>query len=143
MVSVEKVTPIWYQQFSDRVDEFNQESVQQWNECDLEGFCTGYAEDAVMVTNVGISNGRQTILQAYLTSYPDRSRMGTISVKVVDIRFPPDNKDNDHDVLVSMATAIVHCIITLDGSLTEDSYSMVTFILDPAGEMYIVQDTSN
>ena len=142
VVNTEKVTPIWYQAFSDLVNEFNEMSVHEWSTQDLESFCMGYTEDAVMVTSAGIFKGRDAILQAYQEAYPDRSRMGTISAEVVDICFPPDDKDKDHDVLVSMAVAIIRCIVTLDGNVTEDGYSMVTFVLDHKGDMYIAQDTS-
>ena len=141
MANTTKVTPIGHQAFSDLIDVFNQAGAEDWNARDLEGFCLGYAEDAIMVTSAGIFKGREAILQAYLAHYPDRWRMGAVSIEVVDIRFAPD--DSPKDVLTSMATAIIRCVVTFDGRVTEDGYSMVTFVLDHEANMYIVQDTSN
>jgi hypothetical protein len=145
VVNANKVTPIEHQEFSEQIGVFNSVSVEQWNDRDLEEFCRNYTEDAVMVTSAGIFKGREAILQAYLTAYPDRSLMGIISVEVVDIRFPPDDRydDDSEDLLASMATAVIHCVVTVDGIVTEDCYSMVTFVLDHEGDMYIAQDTSN
>jgi len=143
VVNEEKVTPIWYQLFYEMVDEFNEESVFLWNNRELEDFCKGYTEDAIMVTGAGIYKGRDAILRAYQEAYPDTSRMGTISVEGINICLPPNDKDEEHDVLVSMATAIVRCVITLNGNIIEDGYSMLTFVLDDKGEIFIAQDTSN
>lgn len=137
MTNTEKVVPVRRQTFSGLINKFNDESVRVWNRHELESFCDGYADDATMVTSVGIFKGRKAILHAYEEAYPDRSRMGTISAEVVDIRFPP------YGAFVSMATAIVRCTIILSKGVIEEGYSMVTFVLDHSGEVYIAQDTSN
>lgn len=136
MTNTGTVKPIHRQAFSDLIDEFNGVSVSAWNDCALAKFCNGYSQDAIMVTVAGVFRGREAIYHAYTEAYPDYSRMGTITAEVVDIRFPPDG------IFVSMATAIIRCVITLEDEATEEGHSMVTFALDQAGDLYIVQDTS-
>lgn len=122
--------------FRTLIDQFNQNAVDKWNDQDLESFCEGYSPAAIMATSGGLFRSQPAILRAYNRDYPDRSKMGKISVEIEDIEFPPELN------LVSTATCVIKWRIKLDDGSAEESYSMVSFITDQSGQLRIVQDVS-
>jgi uncharacterized protein (TIGR02246 family) len=61
--------------------------VAAWNRGDLEGFCAGYADDAVFVAPSGVTHGRDAVLARYLKKYGgDRASMGTLAIEPLDVR---------------------------------------------------------
>ena len=122
--------------FRTLITEFNQGAIEKWNAQDLEGFCEGYSAAAIMATTAGLFRGQPAILRAYKADYPDRSRMGRISVEVEDIEFPAELN------LVSTASCVVKCRAEFDDESVEESYSMISFITDRSGQLRIVQDVS-
>ncbi|MDB5237562.1 MAG: hypothetical protein JWL88_664 [Parcubacteria group bacterium] len=118
------------------IDRFNRNAVDKWNDQDLESFCEGYSAAAVMATSAGIFRSQAAILRAYNRDYPDRSKMGRISVEIEDIEFPPELN------IVSTASCVVKCRVEFDDESVEESYSMISFITDPSGQLRIMQDVS-
>lgn len=54
--------------------------VQAWNRGDIDGFCAGYADDAVYVSARGPTLGRAALAADYRGRFPDRDAMGALSV---------------------------------------------------------------
>ena len=125
-------------EFTNRLHAFNRRSVELWNAQAIGDFCEGYAADALYVTTNGLIQGREYIELAYRQAYPDPSLMGTISVELLELLFPPLEALQE---LVSTGTAIVEWSIEVAGATTETGYSTVTFVLNGTG-LQIVQDTS-
>jgi uncharacterized protein (TIGR02246 family) len=57
-----------------------------WNRGDLETFTSVYAEDASFLSPTGLTQGRQQVLERYRRRYPDRKAMGTLSLKILEVR---------------------------------------------------------
>jgi peptidoglycan/xylan/chitin deacetylase (PgdA/CDA1 family) len=56
---------------------------EAWSAGDLEGFCSGYSEDALYVSPTGPVHGRQAILDRYRVRYPDRAAMGRLTFEII------------------------------------------------------------
>jgi len=125
--------------FVAKVYEFNKRAVSAWNAGDLETFISGYAHNATYLTKAsGLVEGRDDILAAYQTEFPDRSKMGTIQVAVRRFNFPPYTYNGE----VGMAVAIVQWATTQTDGTRDEGFSTVTFELGMDGEVRVVQDTS-
>lgn len=63
--------------------------VAAWNAGDLTGFMTGYARtDSLRFASRGtVRRGWQTALDAYERNYPDRTAMGTLAFRDLDVRL--------------------------------------------------------
>jgi peptidoglycan/xylan/chitin deacetylase (PgdA/CDA1 family)/ketosteroid isomerase-like protein len=59
---------------------------EAWSRGDIEGFTSGYAEDATFISSTGLTQGRQAVLDRYRRRYPDRAAMGTLTLEVVEAR---------------------------------------------------------
>jgi uncharacterized protein (TIGR02246 family) len=58
-----------------------------WNRGDLEAFCAVYASDATFVSpRVGITTGKQAILDRYRAGYPSTGAHDTLSFEIVEVR---------------------------------------------------------
>ena len=49
-----------------------------WNRGDLTAFCAVYDDDAVFVSDSGVTRGRAGVLERYLKRYPDAAAMGAL-----------------------------------------------------------------
>jgi ketosteroid isomerase-like protein len=58
-----------------------------WNRGDLDTFCSVYASDATFISpRVGITTGKQAILERYRTGYPSTAAHDTLSFELVEVR---------------------------------------------------------
>ena len=60
---------------------------EAWSHGDIEGFCAGYAEDALFVSPTGLTRGREAIRDRYRKRYPDRAAMGTLRLEIIETRL--------------------------------------------------------
>jgi peptidoglycan-N-acetylglucosamine deacetylase len=63
-----------------------QQQAADWNRGDLAAFTSVYDDDALFVSDAGVSRGRAALLERYRKRYPDPAAMGTLSFEVVEIR---------------------------------------------------------
>jgi len=61
------------------------EQTAAWNRGDLEGFCSGYHQDAVFVSSVGLTRGRDQLLERYRRRYPDPGAMGRLTLEILEV----------------------------------------------------------
>ncbi|MDB5260224.1 MAG: hypothetical protein JWN37_455 [Candidatus Nomurabacteria bacterium] len=120
--------------FAQKVTEFNHRAIRLWNAGDLEGFCNGYAPDAVYASRDGILYGRKQILEELKQVYPDQIAMGVLTLDIQSLRTPPLSQ---HPY---MGVAILKWTVSKKNS-HEEGYSMVAYELDPF-ELLVVQDMS-
>ena len=59
---------------------------EDWTKGDLDAFTSAYAEDAVFVSDSGLTRGREAVLARYRARYPDRAAMGALAFEVVEVR---------------------------------------------------------
>lgn len=116
-----------------------------WNAGDLPAFCSVYSSDALFITAKGLSRGRQTILERYQKSYPDRAAMGRLSFEFVEIRpfgsawltelgLPVPGP-------VQGCTVAARWILEYPGQPAKSGHTLI--VLQPAGGGWvIVQDAS-
>jgi uncharacterized protein (TIGR02246 family) len=57
-----------------------------WTKGDLDAFTSAYADDAVFVSDSGVTRGRAAVLARYRERYPDRAAMGALTLEVAELR---------------------------------------------------------
>lgn len=60
--------------------------VAAWNEGDIAGFCSVYAEDALFISPSGQTRGRAAVEARYRAKYPGKAAMGTLALEPVEVR---------------------------------------------------------
>jgi len=110
------------------------QQARAWSEGDLESFCSVYAEEAVFVTEKGVTQGRTTILERYRAAYPDRAAMGKLELEVVQ-QHPVANCDGTGVVVIGRWS------LSYPDRETKSGYTMLLFELKD-GQWQIVRDAS-
>lgn len=59
--------------------------VAAWNAGDVAAFCSWCTEDVVYVGAAGLRTGREQVEAGYRARYPDRTAMGTLSLRVASV----------------------------------------------------------
>ena len=109
--------------------------VAAWNNGDLETACELYADDAVFIVPGKFRRGKATILKQYQESYPARTAMGTLELRLFDFRSPPEARG-------AMASAIFHWVLyDAGGNITSMGYTLETYMLQD-GQLRLMHDAS-
>lgn len=106
-----------------------QTQAKAWNQGDLEGFCSLYAEDAAFVSPSGVNHGRAQILARYKKKYDTPEKRGKLSFEFIEVRTKGDS-----------ASIMLRWMITKVDS-NAAGYSLVVLHKTDAG-WRIVQDAS-
>jgi ketosteroid isomerase-like protein len=109
-----------------------------WNEGKLEEACECYAEDASSVGPMGYIQGKNSILKIvenYLQTFPDTSKMGHLTLEVLEVRSIPADK-----FISTMATALVRWALHI-GKESRTGYFLGVY-QRRGGKLYLVQDIS-
>jgi ketosteroid isomerase-like protein len=116
--------------------------VRAWNRGDLDGFCAGYAENAVFLAPLspppdggaprsdGLTRGRAEVLARYKRRYPDARRMGRLSIDPADVRATSE--------AVSVAA---RWTLAYEGGASHSGHTLIVLVRTKDG-WQIVQDAS-
>ncbi|MCC6807006.1 MAG: SgcJ/EcaC family oxidoreductase [Deltaproteobacteria bacterium] len=116
-----------------------------WNKGDVDRFCSVYADDAVFVSPSGLTRGRDAVVARYKKRYPTKDAMGTLALKVIDVRF---GKGIEYTPLGDAVPSRVHAVTaaaewTLSYPDKAQAKGMTLLVLVPRGDSFaIVQDAS-
>lgn len=116
-----------------------------WNDGDVDRFCSVYADDAIFLSPSGVTRGRQAVIDRYKKRYPTKALMGTLALKVIDVRVAKGLEYTPHgDAVPSRVHAVsVAAEWTISFPDKPAARGTTLLTLHPRGDSYaIVQDAS-
>jgi uncharacterized protein (TIGR02246 family) len=127
------------------VTELLAQQAAAWTRGDLDAFVSVYADDALFVSDTGLTRGRAAVLERYRKRYPDRAAMGALTLEVLDLQgsngiaVAPAG-----DALPAAAqTVTVVARWTLKRAEQKDATGFTMLVLEPQrGGWRIVRDSS-
>jgi uncharacterized protein (TIGR02246 family) len=116
-----------------------------WTRGDLAGFVSVYGDDAVFVSDQGLTRGRAALLERYRKRYPDRAAMGALTLEVLDLHpssgmaFSPGGEALP--AAQQAVTVIARWTLKREGQPEATGFTML--VLEPQrGSWRIVRDSS-
>jgi uncharacterized protein (TIGR02246 family) len=136
----------WRQQAGDAVAALMAAQQEAWNRGDLEGFTSGYADDAIFISPNGITHGRQAVLERYRRSYPDSATRGKLSFEILEMRVATGIErsmlDDAQPSGVHAVSLVARWTLTRSGD-QEPATGMTLLVFHRRnGEWQLVQDAS-
>ncbi|MEN9557885.1 MAG: hypothetical protein RL141_254 [Candidatus Parcubacteria bacterium] len=110
-----------------------QRDMDAWNCGDLVGFCASYTEDATMVSNGGVHQGRDDILAFHRKIFQDGDDLGQLTLTI-------DRCGSTSPEATIVGWAMLRWTLTRGGK-TATGFATVTFKI-VEGELKVYQDLS-
>jgi peptidoglycan/xylan/chitin deacetylase (PgdA/CDA1 family)/ketosteroid isomerase-like protein len=116
-----------------------------WTRGDLDAFVAVYADDAVFVSDTGLTHGRAAVLSRYKKKYPDRAAMGALTLEVLDLQTSSGIAVSPGGDALPAATQSASVVArwTLKRAGRADATGFTMLVLEPQpGGWRIVRDAS-
>jgi peptidoglycan/xylan/chitin deacetylase (PgdA/CDA1 family) len=127
------------------VTELLAQQAAAWTRGDLEAFVSVYGDDALFVSDTGLTRGRVAVLERYRKRYVDRAAMGALTLEVLDLQTSSGTAVSPAgDALPAAsqtATVVARWTLKREGQPDATGFTMLVF--EPQrGSWRIVRDCS-
>lgn len=127
------------------VTELLAQQAAAWTHGDLDAFVSVYADDAVFVSDRGLTHGRADVLARYRKRYPDRAAMGALTLDVLDVRgssgIAVSAVGDALPAAIQSVSVVARWTLKGDGRKDATGFTMLVLAPQPAG-WRIVRDAS-